>query len=514
MTLTSTPSEAPALLASPAPITQANQRLLSLDAFRGLTIAGMLLVNNDGKGEPYGPLEHAPWHGWTPTDLVFPFFLFIVGVAIPFSMARRAAEQSRRQLLGGIWLRALALFMLGALIHGFAFGGVALTLGQRPPGVPLFTLGALPDGFLLLKTVRAIAWGLIPLGILALLIPWRSRRLQLIVPLVVTVTFFLLMFAMVLANHHAWNHGLAADAKLGGGIFQPHLYRIPGILQRIALCYAFAATLALFAGPRILLAALIVLLATYSALMLVQIPSSHFNGSLTKEDNLARRIDEAVFDRPRNDGSNEFVWKHTYGKYPDPEGLLSTLPATGTALLGVLVGLRLRKERPAAQRCAQLLATGVFVTLLGVACNAWLIPINKSIWTPSFVLFCGGFAMLGLGALFYVIDVQGRRHWALPLVIYGKNAIAAFVAAALVVRIGLIVKLVKDPEHSESLVTAVQTWAANHVEYSNAWLQQQIAHFPNINTPANTSLAYALLFVLAIFLLMSFLYVCRIFVKV
>src|SRR4051795_3383807 len=112
-----------------------DQRLISLDAFRGITIAGMVLVNNPGSWDSiYPPLDHAEWHGWTPTDLVFPFFLFIVGVAIPFSNAKRAAAGplTRGAMLRRIWLRTLSLFMLGALLGGFTYSGVALTLGHRP----------------------------------------------------------------------------------------------------------------------------------------------------------------------------------------------------------------------------------------------------------------------------------------------------------------------------------------------------------------------------------------------
>jgi len=129
-------------------------------------------------------------------------------------------------------------------------------------------------------------------------------------------------------------------------------------------------------------------------------------------------------------------------------------------------------------------------------------PINKSIWTPSFVFFCAGLAMLGLGALFYVIDVRGRRGWALPLVIYGMNAIAAFVAAGLLVRIGLVVKVANE-KGTRSVITIVQQTAAGCVN-----------HFGAIATPQNTSLAYALLFVLAVWILMALLYALRIFVKV
>jgi predicted acyltransferase len=519
-TIDTLPLEAEALPTAPAELPQpsvepmppakaAPARLTSLDVFRGVTIAGMLLVNDPGKGEAYAPLEHAAWHGWTPTDLVFPFFLFIVGVAIPFSNAKRAAAGplTRGAMLRRIWIRALALVMLGWLLGAFTYGGVSLTFGQRPPGVPLFTLGGeIPAGFVFLKILRAIAWAFAGVGIIALLIPYRSPRLQTWVPIGVTVVFALLMAVMAVTNHYAWSHGLPADAKLGGGIFRPDLFRIPGVLQRIGICYGIAATIALFAGWRMLIAALIVLLAGYSALMLAVPFGGHERGTLTKEANLARWVDEGVFDRyeTQPDGKRTVVWKHTYGNYPDPEGLLSTIPAVGTALLGILVGLWLRTPKPAVERCAGLLAMGVPVTLLGAILGSVLMPINKQIWTPSFVIFCGGLAMLGLGTLFWLVDVLGRRGWAWPFVVYGMNAIAAYVAAGLLVRIGLIVKLAHGDDKPQALITVCQNFAADLVHHLPAAL----------NTPQNTSLAYALLFVMAVFVPMVVLYVLRIFLKV
>jgi predicted acyltransferase len=486
------------------------QRLTSLDVFRGVTIAGMLLVNNPGKGKAYAPLEHAPWHGWTPTDLIFPFFLFIVGVAIPFSNAKRAAAApvKRGAMLRRVWVRALALFLLGALLTGFAYSGVALTLGQRPAGVSLFTLGAeMPDGYGVLATLRAIAWAFAGVAIIALLIPYRSTRWQTWVPLAVALIFALLVGAVAVANHYAWGHGLPVDANLGAGIFRPDRYRIPGVLQRIAICYGVAATLALFMGWRGLLITLVVLLALYSVLMLrVPFPGRE-NGALTKEANLARWIDETVFDRYTTsaDGTRNYAWRHTYASYPDPEGLPSTLPAIGTVLLGILCGLWLRSPRPAVDRGAGLLALGVPVTILGAILGETLMPINKQIWTPSFVVFCGGLAMLGLGATFWLVDVQGRRRWAWPFVVYGMNAIAAFVAAGLLVRIGLVIKIARgDGKPPQSLVTIAQDFAADLVHHLP----------PAFDTPQSTSLAYALLVVLVVFVPIAVLYACRIFIKV
>jgi predicted acyltransferase len=496
----------PSAIEAPPPPKAA--RLASLDVFRGVTIAGMLLVNNAGKGKAYTALDHAEWHGWTPTDLVFPFFLFIVGVAIPFSSAKRSAAGpvTRGAMLGRIWLRALALFMLGALLGGFSYSGVSLTLGARPAGVPLFTLGAdLPDGFLVLRILRAVAWTFCGLGIVALLIPYRSPRWQAAVPIVVAGLFLALYGALALANHYAWNHGLPYSTKLGGGIFRPDLFRIPGVLQRIAVCYGFAATIALFFGWRMLLVALVVLLATYSALMLGVPFPGHAKGTLDRDANLARWVDVTVFDRYANNDPKTPIWRHTYASYPDPEGLLSTIPAIGTVILGILAGLWLRTPRPAADRCAGLLAMGVPVTILGAFLGGVLMPINKQIWTSSFVVFCGGLAMLGLGALFYVVDVLGRRAWAWPFVVYGMNAIAAFVLAGLLVRIGLIVKLARgDAAEPQPILTVAKNFAADLVSHLPAAL----------NTPQNTSLAYAILFVVVAFVPMLLLYALRIFIKV
>jgi predicted acyltransferase len=195
--------------------------------------------------------------------------------------------------------------------------------------------------------------------------------------------------------------------------------------------------------------------------------------------------------------------------------LISTLPAIATSLIGILVGVWLRTPRAPAERCAGVLVFGLLTLLLGLAMNRWYMPINKNIWTPSFTVFTAAMGMLCLGTTFYIADVLGRRRWALPFVIYGMNAIAAFVAAGLVVRIALIIKLPRGDEGQRiSLITYVQNAAAGAVDQAGKWLQQVSPHFFNIATPQNESLAYAILFVLAILLLMSVMYVMRIFVKV
>src|SRR6185503_16086074 len=192
--------------------------------------------------------------------------------------------------------------------------------------------------------------------------------------------------------------------------------------------YGVAGTIALFAGWRGIATSAVVLCAIYSILMLkVPYGPDRHVGRLEFEDNLARHVDEKVFDRYTvgEDGKRVYTQRHAYRAYPDNEGLLSTIPAIATSLLGILVGLWLRTGRTAIERCLGMLAMGVPVLVLGYLLNWWLMPINKILWTPSYVFFTAGLAMLLLGFLCFVMDVHRRRMWAWPAVVFGMNAIAA-----------------------------------------------------------------------------------------
>ena len=442
------------------------QRLASLDIFRGITIAAMLLVNNPGSwSHAYGPLKHAEWHGWTPTDLIFPFFLFIVGVAIPFSLSKRSSEKnvSRATLLGGIWARALALVMLGLLLQG----------------LPSANFDPLPPGqFTTLAFLRVVTFFVIFAGFVLLLYPWKSRTVAMIVPLAVAVAFGVLYAAVFFATTKAIAGGdLPANFQFGSGVLTPWKMRFPGVLQRIGVCYGVGATIALFAGWRTILAAAALLMAIYSVAMLS-------GGSLDRDGNLARKIDEKVFR------------DHNYRAYPDPEGLLSTLPAIGSVLLGVLVGLGLRnKDATPSEKAARLLFWGVMTSTAGVLLGWWLMPINKQIWTPSFTVFTAGMAMLGLGAVYYAADVRGRRAWAMPFTIYGMNAILAFVLAGIA---GRLLALVKVGEANTPVLSYF---------YRNVLV-------PNFAHEVNASLAYAIAFVLVFLAIMTVMYLLKIFIKV
>ena len=485
------------------PIVVKAERLRSLDIFRGATIAAMIMVNNMADPK-YTPLEHAEWNGWTFTDLIFPFFLFIVGVAIPFSFARRTVttQPTRGQMLARVWLRALSLWMLGELLFAW----------------PMPMTKALPDGFWGYKTLRIACFVFVYASLFALLIPWKWRRVQLLLPPIVAVLFYVLLVIV----HYTEKHVAAAgwDAGFGGGIFNPTNLRIPGVLQRIGIVYGVAGTIALFVGWRTIIAAIVILCALYATLMLkVPYGPEHKAGSLTFEDNLARYVDETVFDRYTvdADGKRVYTQRHTYNHYPDNEGLLSTIPAICTSLLGILVGTWLRRpDRTTTERAAGLLAMGMPVLILGSLLNWWLMPINKILWTPSYVLYTGGLAMLCLGFLFWLVDVLGWRRWALPFVIFGMNAIAAYVAASIVPKMLNLIKL--HGPGPEDKPIGVYAWLREHytygIQHGSDWVTNLNSHMPVIATPMNMTLANSLCLVLVVWLLMALLYVCRIFVKV
>jgi predicted acyltransferase len=376
----------------PLPLKQpAPARLVSLDAFRGATIAGMILVNNPGSWQHiYGPLRHAEWHGATPTDWIFPFFLFIVGVAIPFSQAK-STDEPRGRLLVKIARRSLILFALGMLLAS---------------------------------------------------IPTNANS----------------------------------------GILNPSTLRIPGVLQRIAVCYFAVATLAVFVQRRAMIAIGVGLLAAYSAAMLWP------PADLSRDGNLAHRIDAAI------------LGSHGYKPYNDPEGLLSTLPAIGTVICGWLAGVWLRRDdKSPADRAAALFAFGVIGVVAGLVLDRALMPINKHIWTPSYVVYTAGLACLGLGLFYWLIDLHGYRRWATPMVAMGMNAITIFVLA------GIVAKLMA--------IRVVPTTGAAGKIGLKPYLYDTV-FVPSFRAAENASLAWAVCFVAAFTLLALAMKRAKLFIKV
>jgi predicted acyltransferase len=367
-------------------------RLLSLDAFRGLTVAGMILVNNPGTwGAIYSPLAHASWHGWTPTDLVFPFFLFIVGVSITLALSRRVETAgSKRDLYVKIVRRALIIFALGLFLAGF----------------PSFDLSTI---------------------------------------------------------------------------------RIPGVLQRIAVCYLCAALIFLNTDWRKQLYVFAGLLLVYWALLtLVPVPEYGPGDLGSKEWNIAAYLDRAVF--------GQHVWRQA--KVYDPEGLLSTLGALATTLAGVLTGHLLRSRRGEFEKVTSMFVAGVACVVAGWAWNFWL-PVNKALWTSSYVLLTAGMALQLLAVCYWLIDLKGYRRWAFPFVVFGTNALAAFFLTGLCAKLLGLVKL----SGADGKQVALQGVIFRNLFAS--WL----ALF-------NASLAFAVCFVLVWLGLMWLLYRRGIFIKV
>ncbi len=349
-------------------------RLVSLDVFRGLTIAGMIVVNNPGSWSAvYPPLKHAEWNGWTPTDLVFPFFLLIVGVAIPFSFGRRSDSGTGRfGLVLRIIRRSLVIFGLGLLLAGF----------------PAYDL-----------------------------------------------------------------------AKI----------RIPGVLQRIAVCYLVASMIELVAGVRTKVGIIVVLLVGYWLAMAYAPYPGHEVGDLSRPGNLAAFVDRAVLPG------------HLYKAEYDPEGLLSTIPAVATTLIGVLAGHWLRSGRSAFEKDAGLFVAGWFGVVLGLTWNGFF-PINKALWTSSFVLLTAGLGLQTLAVCYWLIDIHGIRAWSRPFAILGRNAITAYVLSGLVAR---LLGMVSWQGASGDRVTP------------KGWFVQSLAAMGL--APVNASLAFAILFLAVIF---------------
>jgi len=369
----------------------AASRLVSLDVFRGITIAGMILVNNPGSWEHiYWPLEHAQWHGWTPTDLVFPFFLFIVGVAITLAFGSRVESgRSARDLYLKVVKRTVIIFAIGLFLNGFPYFGLAEL-------------------------------------------------------------------------------------------------RIPGVLQRIAVCYFFASIIFLTTKARTQLVITIALLLGYW-LLLKFVPAPGFvAGDLTKEGSLPSFIDRVVF--------GKHVWAQA--KVYDPEGILSTIPAVATTLIGVLAGHWLRTKESAYEKVSGLFVAGAVCVAAGWAWNAFF-PINKALWTSSYVLFTGGLALQFLAICYWVIDIKGYRRWAKPFEIFGVNAIALYVVADLIAELLGLVNLTG----ADGSKIPLGSWIYDHLFASWASL-------------LNASLAFAITFVLVCLGLMWILYRRKIFIKV
>ncbi|HXW05445.1 MAG TPA: heparan-alpha-glucosaminide N-acetyltransferase domain-containing protein [Vicinamibacterales bacterium] len=359
----------------------ARPRLVSLDVFRGLTMAGMVIVNNPGSWDHvYWPLLHAEWHGWTPTDLIFPFFLFIVGVAITLSRKTESWDRILR--------RTTIIFALGLLLN------------------------------------------------------WYPR-------------------------------------------FDLSTWRIPGVLQRIAICYlAAAAAYRMTRGDRgrqgrqLAFLAAALALVYWIVMAFVPAPGSAA-GDLTPEGNLGAWIDRSLM--PGH------LWRPRW----DPEGLLSTVPAISTALLGVVAGLWLSSGEAPRRKVAGLALAGAAGVVLAYTWHA-VFPINKNLWTSSYVALTAGLAALALAACYWIVDVRNHRAWTAPFVILGSNAITLYVLSGLLADTLGVVGVRGLP--------------------LGAWIHTRL--FEPLASPKTASLLYALAHLVILFIPLAWMHRRRIFLKV
>ncbi|MEJ6982483.1 DUF5009 domain-containing protein [Pedobacter sp. P351] len=376
-----------------------NSRLLSLDVFRGLTVAAMILVNNPGDwGNIYSPLKHSEWHGCTPTDLIFPFFLFIVGVSIAFALGtKRATQIASKEVILSIVKRSIILFVLGIVLALF------------------------PDVFLdPVKTFSTV--------------------------------------------------------------------RIPGVLQRIGVVFLVCAILFYKTNAKIQLVVFILILFVYWALLtLVPVPGG-IEPNLEKETSLAAWIDRALF-------SENHLWK--LSKTWDPEGLLSTLPSVASGLSGTLAGIWLRKnDINNYKKVVWMIVAGVLSVAAGLIWNSFF-PMNKALWTSSYVLFTSGLAVIILAAFYWLIDIREFKSLTKPFVVYGVNAITVYFMSTIMAKLFNFIKV----SQTDGTEVSLKTWL----------FQSYFA--PNLS-PLNASLAWALCFVLFWLIILWWMYNRKIIIKV
>ncbi|MFH1131572.1 MAG: DUF5009 domain-containing protein [Pseudomonadota bacterium] len=379
-------------------------RLTSLDAFRGFTIAGMMLVNNPGTwADIYPQLRHAAWDGWTFTDWIFPFFLWIVGVAMTLSFAkRRERGDTPGKLLVGVVRRSIIIFGLGLFLAGFPFG-------------------------------------------------------------------------------------------LFGSSFSFATIRIPGVLQRIAICYLLASMIYLWTGVRGQVTAVVLLLASYWAMVkLIPVPG-YGAGGLQPVGNFVWYIDSILL--------KGHTWPFAPGPGGDPEGIISTIPAIATTLFGVLTGqyLRSSKHSREEQSCWMFVA-GSILLLIGAWFDMFL-PINKNLWTSSYSIFMAGWALVIFALFYFLIDAKDYKKWATPLVIYGMNAIFVFVLSGLFGRMITLLKF--NVQLSDGTMADV---TLKGLIYQNL--------FQPFFTPILASLSYAIVWDLMLFFFAWLMWRKRWFLKV
>ncbi len=367
-----------------------SNRILSVDIFRGLTIAAMILVNTPGTwSNVYAPFLHAEWHGLTPTDLIFPFFLFIVGMSISFAYTKKKAIGINVDVYKKVVSRTLKLVFLGLFLAVFTFD-----------------------------------------------FPFIKDLSQL---------------------------------------------RIPGVLQRIGVVFFIASILFLNFNWKALLGIFVTILIGYWFLM-TQIPVNGEIALLTRSSNLGSVVDLNIL-------TNAHMYKTDY----DPEGILSTLPSIATSIFGMFLGMiLLNKNKSQHEKLKLFIIIGAAALVLGYLWNISF-PLNKALWTSSFVLVTGGWATLVYAAIFYIADMKGYNSWGKPAIIFGSNAITVYFLSSFMSKSFGLIKL----SSGKSL---------------HGYLYEILSSI--ITIPKLSSLVYAIIVITFYYLIAHVLYKKKIFIKV
>jgi predicted acyltransferase len=380
------------------------ERLISLDVFRGLTILLMTIVNNPGDwGNVYPPLLHAEWHGCTLTDLVFPFFIFIMGVAVPLAMPEKIYDTST---FNKILVRSLRMLCLGIFFNYFS-------------KIQLFGLDGVP--LLIGRLIITIAVGYALMGSF-------SSKVKNILAFLILIIYLFLAYSGIEAYHDV---------------------RLPGVLQRIAIVYFVVSLLYLKTSQKTQIITGIVLLVGYWAIMtLIPVPGIG-EANLEKGTNLAAWVDSIFLKGHMYRGT--VTW--------DPEGILSTIPSIVNGIIGLLIGQILQREITKTQKATKIAIAGIALIIAGLLWNI-VFPINKSIWTSSYVLYTTGLAATFLALLYYIIDIADYKKVFKPFLIWGVNPMIVFFTSQIIPQALVMIQFKNphNPEEQINLLTYLYTF--------------------------------------------------------
>ncbi|WP_264563551.1 acyltransferase family protein [Flavobacterium sp. N3904] len=419
-------------------------RLISLDVFRGLTILLMTIVNNPGSwATVYPPLLHSEWHGCTPTDLVFPFFIFIMGVAISFAMPTKTYDSTT---FNKIFTRSLRMVCLGIFFNFFG-------------KIQLFGLEGIPLVIGRLLITAAVGYALM-----------GNFNAKLKTYLAVSILAIYLILAY-------------------SGIEAYKIVRLPGVLQRIGIVYFIASLLYLKTTQRTqLLVAIGILLGYWTVMTLIPAPGFEIT-NLEKETNLAAWVDGVLLKGHMWEATN--TW--------DPEGILSTIPAIATGIIGLLIGQLLNGPLLKKDNAKKMAIIAIILISLARLWNT-IFPINKALWTSSYVLYTAGLATLVLAILYYCIDIADYKKGIKLFLIWGVNPMIVFFLSEIIPQAMVMISF-PNPK--------IPTNQINLLDYLYAFGVQ-----PFFNNPMTSSLIFALIYVGLWSLLLAYFYKKKMYFKV